>query len=60
MSQDHKKKSPLYTTVSNHLDTDPNPINLSYLGGFRSIAGMALITQISEGLFFFYTPEESH
>ena len=53
MSQDHKKKSFLYATVSNHLDTDPNPINLSYLGGFRSIAGMALITQISEGLFFF-------
>jgi hypothetical protein len=50
----HKKKSSLYTTVSNHLDVDPNPINLSYLWGFRSITGLALITQISEGLFFFW------
>ena len=43
-------KNPLVSTVSNHIDTYPTPINLTYLWGFGSIAGMALITQIVTGV----------
>ena len=52
-------KNPLIATVSNHLDGYPTPVNLSYLWGFGSIAGMALIAQIVTGvlLAMHYAPE---
>jgi quinol-cytochrome oxidoreductase complex cytochrome b subunit/NADH:ubiquinone oxidoreductase subunit 2 (subunit N) len=43
-------KNPLVSTVSNHIDTYPTPINLTYLWGFGSLAGMALVTQIVTGV----------
>ncbi len=43
-------KNPLVATVSNHIDTYPTPINLTYLWGFGSLAGMALVTQIVTGV----------
>jgi len=43
-------KNPLVSTISNHIDTYPTPINLTYLWGFGSIAGIALIIQIITGV----------
>ncbi len=42
--------NPLGATVSNHIDTYPTPLNLTYLWGFGSIAGIALVTQIVSGV----------
>jgi ubiquinol-cytochrome c reductase cytochrome b subunit len=52
-------RNPLLSTISNHIDGYPTPINLSYLWGFGSIAGMALVTQIVTGvlLAMHYAPE---
>lgn len=52
-------RNPLLATVSNHIDGYPTPINLSYLWGFGSLAGMALVTQIVTGvlLAMHYAPE---
>lgn len=52
-------RNPLLAVLSNHIDGYPSPINLSYLWGFGSIAGMALVTQIVTGvlLAMHYTPE---
>ena len=52
-------RNPLMATVSNHLDGYPTPVNLSYLWGFGSIAGMALVAQIVTGvlLAMHYAPE---
>ena len=52
-------RNPLMATVSNHLDGYPTPANLSYLWGFGSIAGMALVAQIVTGvlLAMHYAPE---
>lgn len=43
-------KNPLVSTISNHIDSYPTPINLTYLWGFGSIAGMALVIQIITGV----------
>ena len=43
-------KNPFVATISNHIDTYPTPINLSYLWGFGSIAGIALVIQIITGV----------
>lgn len=52
-------KNPLGAVVSNHLDSYPTPVNLSYLWGFGSLAGMALVIQIITGvlLAMHYAPE---
>ena len=52
-------KNPLVSTISNHIDTYPTPINLTYLWGFGSIAGIALGIQIVTGvlLAMHYAPE---
>jgi len=52
-------KNPLAAVVSNHVDGYPTPINLSYIWGFGSLAGMALVTQIVSGvlLAMHYAPE---
>lgn len=52
-------KNPLGAVVSNHVDGYPTPINLSYLWGFGSLAGMALVTQIISGILLamHYAPE---
>ena len=52
-------RNPLLATISNHIDGYPTPINLSYLWGFGSLAGLALVTQIITGvlLAMHYAPE---
>ena len=52
-------KNPLVASLSNHIDGYPTPVNLTYLWGFGSIAGMALVTQIITGvlLAMHYAPE---
>ena len=52
-------KNPLIDSVSNHIEGYPTPINLTYLWGFGSIAGMALVAQIVTGvlLAMHYAPE---
>jgi ubiquinol-cytochrome c reductase cytochrome b subunit len=52
-------KNPIIASVSNHLDGYPTPINLTYLWGFGSLAGMALVIQIVTGvlLAMHYAPE---
>lgn len=42
--------NPLGATVSNHIDTYPTPLNLTYLWGFGSLAGIALGVQIVSGV----------
>ncbi len=42
-------KNPLVATISNHIDGYPTPINLTYLWGFGSLAGIALVVQIVTG-----------
>lgn len=44
-------KNPLISTMSNHIEGYPTPVNLSYLWGFGSLAGMALVIQIVTGVF---------
>lgn len=43
-------KNPFVSTISNHIDSYPTPINLTYLWGLGSIAGMALVIQIITGV----------
>ncbi len=43
-------KNPLISTLSNHIDGYPTPINLTYLWGFGSLAGIALVIQIVTGV----------
>lgn len=52
-------KNPIGAALSNHMDNYPTPINLSYLWGFGSIAGIALVVQLFTGIFLamHYTPE---
>ena len=52
-------KNPIIASISNHIDGYPTPVNLSYLWGFGSIAGVALGTQIVTGvlLAMHYAPE---
>lgn len=52
-------RNPLLATLSNHLDGYPTPVNLSYLWGFGSLAGLALVTQIVTGVCLarHYAPE---
>lgn len=52
-------KNPLGAVLSNHIDGYPTPINLSYLWGFGSLAGIALVVQIVSGvlLAMHYAPE---
>lgn len=52
-------KNPIIASLSNHADNYPTPINLSYLWGFGSIAGIALVVQLITGIFLamHYTPE---
>ncbi len=42
--------NPLGATISNHIDTYPTPLNLTYLWGFGSLAGLALGAQIVSGV----------
>ena len=52
-------KNPIGASLSNHSDNYPTPINLSYLWGFGSLAGVALAIQLFTGIFLamHYTPE---
>jgi len=52
-------KHPLLSVLSNHADYYPTASNLSYLWGFGSTAGIALVVQIITGVFLamHYTPE---
>jgi quinol-cytochrome oxidoreductase complex cytochrome b subunit len=52
-------RNPLVASLSNHLDTYPSPSNFSYLWGFGSLAGIALVVQIVTGvcLAMHYAPE---
>jgi len=52
-------KNPIIAALSNHADNYPTPINLSYLWGFGSVAGIALVVQLVTGIFLamHYTPE---
>jgi len=52
-------KNPIGAALSNHSDNYPTPINLSYLWGFGSLAGIALMIQLFTGIFLamHYTPE---
>lgn len=54
-------KNPIAASLSNHLNNYPTPINLSYLWGFGSLAGVALAVQLFTGIFLamHYTPEVS-
>jgi len=54
-------KNSIVTSLSNHTDNYPTPINLSYLWGFGSLAGIALAIQLFTGIFLamHYTPEIS-
>lgn len=42
-------KNPIIATVLSHIESYPTPINLTYLWGFGSLAGIALGTQIVSG-----------
>jgi len=52
-------RNPLVAVFSNNLDSYPTPINFSYLWGFGSLAGLALVIQIITGvcLAMHYAPE---
>ena len=52
-------RNPLIAVVANHLDAYPTPVNLSYLWGFGSLSGIALLVQIITGVFLamHYAPE---
>jgi quinol-cytochrome oxidoreductase complex cytochrome b subunit len=52
-------RNPLLSTLSNHLDGYPTPVNLSYLWNFGSLSGLALIVQIVTGVCLarHYAPE---
>jgi ubiquinol-cytochrome c reductase cytochrome b subunit len=43
-------KNPLVSTISNHIDGYPTPVNLTYLWGLGSLAGLALVIQIVTGV----------
>jgi len=49
---------PILAIVNNHIVDYPTPINISYLWGFGSLAGLILIAQILTGVFLaiHYTP----
>ena len=44
-------KQPLLAVVNNHIVDYPTPVNLSYLWGFGSLAGLCLVIQIVTGIF---------
>lgn len=44
-------KDPILSVVNNHIVDYPTPINLSYLWGFGSLAGLCLVIQIVTGIF---------
>lgn len=52
-------RHPLRSVVANHIDRYPTPANLSYLWGFGSLAGRALVIQIVTGVCLarHYAPE---
>jgi len=52
-------KNPLVSTLMNHIDVYPTPVNLSYLWSFGSLAGLTLVSQIITGvlLAMHYAPE---
>lgn len=52
-------RNPIVATLSNHIDSYPTPINLSYLWSFGSLSGLALIIQIVTGVCLarHYAPE---
>lgn len=52
-------RNPLLATISNHLDGYPSPLNLTYLWGFGSLSGIALVVQIITGVLLarHYAPE---
>lgn len=52
-------RNPLIAVIGNHLDGYPTPLNLSYLWGFGSLSGIALVVQILTGvcLAMHYAPE---
>ncbi len=43
-------KNPIIALLLSHIDVYPTPINLTYLWGFGSLAGLALVAQIVTGL----------
>lgn len=51
-------KQPLFSVLNDHLVDYPTPVNLSYLWGFGSLAGICLLIQIASGIFLamHYTP----
>ena len=52
-------RQPFIATLMNHIDTYPTPLNLSYLWGFGSLAGLTLASQIITGILLamHYAPE---
>lgn len=58
MTSNRWTKQPLLAVVNNHIVDYPTPVNLSYLWGFGSLAGLCLIIQIVTGIFLamHYTP----
>jgi len=58
MTSDRWTKQPLLAVVNNHIVDYPTPVNLSYLWGFGSLAGLCLVIQIVTGIFLamHYTP----
>lgn len=44
-------KQPLLAVVNNHIVDYPTPVNISYLWGFGSLAGLCLVIQIVTGIF---------
>jgi len=51
-------KEPLLAVINNHIIDYPSPINITYMWGFGSIAGMCLVIQLLTGIFLamHYTP----
>lgn len=56
--QNRWTKQPLLAVVNNHIVDYPTPVNISYLWGFGSLAGLCLVIQILTGIFLamHYTP----
>ncbi len=44
-------KHPLVSVGINHIVDYPTPVNISYLWGFGSLAGLCLVIQLLTGIF---------
>ncbi len=46
-----KNKNPLFAFVCSHVINYPTPVNLNYVWGFSSLAGLVLAIQFITGIF---------